>query len=243
MKIRNSVALVTGANRGIGRALVHDLIARGARRVYATARCTSGLEALVERHPHRVVPLQLDVTDEASFSRVASQAADVNLLINNAGVLDLGSVLEAPLEAFDRNMAVNFFGVLFAARAFAGTLTRNKGTIVNILTIVALASLPSFGIYNASKAAAWSLTQSLRGDLSKQGVSVIGVFPGAVDTDMLREMSIPKVAPDEIAAAIAEGIEAGHEDIFPDAASRQFYAAWLVDHKSVERQLRAGVES
>jgi short-subunit dehydrogenase len=181
----------------------------------------------------------LDVTDKENFFRVASQATDVNLLINNAGVLDPGSVLKAPLEAFDRNMAVNFFGVLFGARAFAGTLTRNNGTMVNILTIVALASLPSFGIYNASKAAAWSLTQSLRGDLSKQGVSVIGVFPGAVDTDMLREMSIPKAPPDEIAAAIAEGIEAGHEDIFPDAASRQFYAEWRVDHKSVERQLRA----
>jgi NAD(P)-dependent dehydrogenase (short-subunit alcohol dehydrogenase family) len=236
MQLRDSVALVTGANRGIGIALVESLLERGASRVYATGRQLATLAAAVALDEKRVVPLRIDVTRPSDFVRASAIATDVSLLVNNAGVLNSGSVLDLPLEAFQRNLAVNFFGVVNAARGFAPTLIRNGGAVLNILTIVALASMPSFGVYNASKAAAWSLTQSLRGELARRGVAVFSAFPAAVDTDMLREFRIPKTSPRSVAAAIVAGIEAGTEDIFPDSDSAQMYRSWAADHKAVERQ-------
>ena len=239
MQIKNSVALVTGANRGIGRALVEALIEQGASRVYATARRRSDLDGLVALDPKRVVALQVDVTNPVELSDAAAKAKDVTLLINNAGVLDFGSVLDAPTEAFTRDFNVNFYGPLHSTRAFAPALVRNKGAVVNVLTVVALASMPGIGVYNASKAAAWSLTQSLRGDLSKKGVQVFGVFPGPVDTDMAKEFPLQKTSPREVALETLAGIEAGVEDIFPDPMSKQVYGAWAVDHKAIERQFAA----
>ncbi len=237
MHIENSVALVTGSNRGIGRHLVERLLSQGARRVYATGRRVSELDGVVALDRERVVPLQLDVTRSEDASRVAAAAKDVNLLINNAGVLDFGGVLEASPEAFARNFDVNFYGLLNVTRAFAPMLAQRPGSaVVNILTLVALASMPGLGVYNASKAAAWSLTQSMRGDLGKQGVRVIGVFPAGVDTDMLKGVETTKANPGDVAAAILAGIEAGAEDIFPEPVSTQVYAAWRGDHKAVERQ-------
>jgi NAD(P)-dependent dehydrogenase (short-subunit alcohol dehydrogenase family) len=236
MQVKDSVALVTGANRGLGIALVESLLERGARRVYATARQAASLAAAVVLDERRVVPLQIDVTRPSDFVAASAIATDVTLLVNNAGVLDSGSVLDVPLDAFQRNLAVNFFGVVNAARGFAPTLVRNGGAVLNILTIVALASMPSFGVYNASKAAAWSLTQSLRGDLARRGVAVFSAFPAAVDTDMLREFHFPKTSPRSVAAAIVAGIDAGMEDIFPDSDSAQMYRSWAADHKTLERQ-------
>jgi len=239
MKIRNSVALVTGANRGIGRALVESLLEQGASRVYATARRLKDLEAVVALDPRRVTPLQVDVTNPVELSDAAAKAKDVSLLINNAGVLDFGSVLEAPAEAFARDFEVNFYGPLHSTRSFAPSLIRTKGAVMNVLSVAALASMPGIGVYNASKAAAWSLTQSLRGDLGKKGVQVFGVFPGPVDTDMAREFPMTKATPLDVAREILAGIEAGVEDIFPDVMSKQVYGAWAADHKAVERQFAA----
>ncbi len=236
MQIKNSIALVTGANRGIGRALVESLLAQGASKVYAAARRVKDLESVVALDPKRVVALQVDVTSPVQLSDAAAKAKDVTLLINNAGVLDFGSVLEAPAEAFARDFDVNFYGPLHTTRAFAGSLVRGKGAVVNVLTVVALASMPGIGVYNASKAAAWSLTQSLRGDLGKQGVKVFAVFPGPVDTDMAKEFPMQKASPREVADEILAGIEEGIEDIFPDPMSKQVYGAWAADHKAVERQ-------
>jgi len=227
---------VTGANRGIGRALVESLLAQGASRVYAAARHLADLEPVVALDPRRVVPLQLDVTNASDLAAAAGKASDVTLLINNAGALDFGSVLEAPPEAFTRDFEVNFYGPLNATRAFAPSLVRGQGAVVNVLTVVALASMPGIGVYNASKAAAWSLTQSLRGDLGKRGVKVFSVFPGPVDTDMARGLQMQKASPRSVADEVLAGVEAGVEDIFPDPTSKQVYGAWAADHKAVERQ-------
>jgi NAD(P)-dependent dehydrogenase (short-subunit alcohol dehydrogenase family) len=239
MKIENSVALVTGANRGIGAALVEALLEGGVSKVYAAARHEGALPIIRAKNDRRIVPVHLDVTNGAHVARVAGQAHDVSILFNNAGVLNVGSVLDAPPTAFNRNFDVNFYGVLDMTRAFAPTLTTHRGAVVNILTLVALASMPGLGVYNASKAAAWSLTQSLRADFAKRNVKVFSVFPGAVDTDMLKGVEMPKARPADVASAVLKGVEADEEDIFPDPMSRQLYAQWAADHKGIERQFAA----
>ena len=240
MLIGKSIALVTGANRGIGRSFVEQLLAYGARRVYAAARRKSDLEPVVALDPGRVVAIELDVTDLDQVSAAATTAEDVNLLINNAGVAHVGSVLDVSPGAARRDMEVNYFGALAVARAFAPVIEANGGGgLVNLLSVVSLASMPGIGGYNASKAAAWSLTQSLRADLGKRGISVFGIFPGPVDTDMSRGVPVAKSDPNEVARAVLEGIEAGIEDIFPDRMSREAYATWAVNHKAVERQFAA----
>jgi len=240
MKIQNSVALVTGANRGIGKALVEALLSGGAARVYAAVRNASSMEPIAAMDPQRIIPLELDVTDATQLSRAAARATDVTLLINNAGVLDFGKVLDSPISAFERNFDVNFYGLLGTTRAFAPVLkTNGGGAVVNLLTLVALASMPGLGVYNASKAAAWSLTQSLRADLAEQGTRVFGVFPGAIDTDMLRGVEMAKTAPEHVAREVIAGLESEQEDIFPDPMSTQLYGLWKADHKAIERQFAA----
>lgn len=235
MNLSSQVALVTGANRGIGRALVQALSKAGLKKIYATARSSEKLLQLPDSP--RIVPLQADVSDAGSVAALALAAPDVTLLFNNAGVLDFGSVLEAPLAAFERNFATNFYGVLHMSRAFAPVIERSGGgAIVNVLTLVALASMPGLGVYNASKAAAWSLTQSLRAHLASRGIDVFGVFPGAVDTDMLAGVDMPKTRPADIATAVLRELSESTEDIFPDPMSSSMYAAWKADHKAVEKQ-------
>lgn len=238
MNVQSQIALVTGANRGIGHALVQALLKAGVKKVYATARSTDKLVQLP--NDPRVVPLKVDVSDANSVAALANAATDVTLLINNAGVLDFGSVLDAPLKDFERNFATNFYGVLHMSRALAPVIEQNGGgAIVNVLTLVALASMPGLGVYNASKAAAWSLTQSMRANLAHRNIEVYGVFPGAVDTDMLAGVDMPKTSPAEIAESVVRGLLESSEDIFPDQMSSGMYAAWKADHKAVEKQFGA----
>lgn len=239
MQIKDSVALVTGANRGIGRAFVDALLERGAARVYATARDRSSLDALANLHDGRVRRLKLDVTNAEDARAAAELARDVTLLINNAAVLSFGGPVDVALEAVRDNMETNFFGTWNVINAFVPILERRHGAIVNMLTVVALASMPALTAYNASKAAALSLTQSFRADLGKRGIGVHGVFPGPVDTDMARSLTIPKTPAIDVARATLAGLEAGEEDIFPDPVSREIYSAWRQDHKAVERQFAA----
>ncbi len=239
MQIRGSIALVSGANRGIGRALVEALLDQGARRVYATARDLATLDGVGALDRARVRPLKLDVTNPRDARAAAGAAGDVNLIINNAGVATAAGAADTSIDMIRETMETNFFGLVNVTNAFLPTLREHHGAIVNILTIVALASSPILAAYNASKAAGWSLTQSLRADLARDGITVHGVFPGAVDTDMIRSFTLPKTPATDVARAVLDGVEAGTEDIFPDPMAQQLYAAWRQDHKAVERQLAA----
>ncbi|MEP6781280.1 MAG: SDR family oxidoreductase [Gemmatimonadaceae bacterium] len=236
MQIKNSVALVTGANRGIGRAFVEALLGGGASRVYATARTASTLDSVVALDEKRVHAVTLDVKNVADAKNAAAMAQHVTLLINNAGVLNFGGLTDIPLATVRDDMDINFFGTLNMVNAFAPTLERNHGVVVNMLSLLSLASMPGLASYNASKAAMWSLTQSYRADLGKRGVKVFSVFPGSVDTDMIRSFEMPKTPAIDVARAVLAGIEAGEEDIFPDEMARQVYAGWKQDHKAIERQ-------
>lgn len=236
MKIEKSVALVTGANRGIGRSLVASLLRAGASRVYAAGRDPKALEPVVALAPKRVIPLELDVTSDRDIDAAAKNAPDVNLLINNAGVLASYNVLSSSRERVAQDFAVNFFGVLAMVKAFLPALERANGAaIANILTVVSLASRPVIGGYSASKAAAFSLTQALRPELKQKNIDVHTVIPGAVDTDMIRAFPIPKTSPEVVADAIVSGIERGEEDILTDPMAESAFQGWLKNPKEFER--------
>ena len=243
MKISSSIVLVTGANRGLGLALVKGLLGRGAERVYAAARSIESLDTALGLDRERVVPLELDVTSAESVERAVDQAREVNLLVNNAGVLASFDVLQESEERLHADIEVNYFGPLRLARAFAPVLTlsgRSEAAIVNVLSVVSLASMPALGGYSASKAAAHSLTQSLRAQLQKRGLAVFAVYPGPIDTDMIKGFDMPKTSPAEVAKAILDGVEAGDPDIYPDEASRGFSRIWQADPRALERQFAAG---
>jgi NAD(P)-dependent dehydrogenase (short-subunit alcohol dehydrogenase family) len=236
------VALVTGANRGIGRALTEALLERGAAKVYAAARDPKTLVALGDRHGSRLVALRLDVTDAGQVAGVVSRATDVDLLINNAGAFEPTSLTDdAIVDVARREMEVNYFGVLRVLAGFAGTLARRGGVIVNVGSAAGLTNVPLQPTYSASKAAQHSLTQAARALLAGQGVTVHGVYPGPVDTDMTRDLppQFQKTAPDLVAKAILDGVEAGVDDIFPDpfavALGEQFHSS----PKAVEREMAA----
>jgi NAD(P)-dependent dehydrogenase (short-subunit alcohol dehydrogenase family) len=241
MKFEHAIVLVTGANRGLGRALVEASLQAGARRVYAGARDPSKLAEVVARSEGRVVALGLDITSRDSLAKAADQANDVTLLINNAGVLASFGLLTSSAEAIARDFATNLFGTVAACKAFLPALerasARGEAALVNVLSVVSLANMPALGGYSASKAAASSITQALRGDLAKRKIGVHGVFAGAIDTDMVKDMEMAKTSPAEVARGIIEGVERGEEDIFPDAMSRQLSAIWRENPKQLERQL------
>jgi NAD(P)-dependent dehydrogenase (short-subunit alcohol dehydrogenase family) len=242
MEIRNCTALVTGSNRGIGRALVEALLERGARRIYAGARGRSAIDAIGQIDRERVLPIDLDITDSGSVARAAAAASDVDLLVNNAGVLQSFDVMGSDIESVRRDMETNFFGLLNMVRSFTPALeSRGDATVVNVLTVAALASIPLVGGYAASKAAALSFTQSIRAKLAPKGIAVVAAFPGPVDTDMARGLDMPKAAPQTVARAILDGVEAGATNVFPDPTSRDLGALWARDPAELERRLSSMV--
>ncbi len=218
MNIENTTILITGANRGIGRALVEECLRRGAKRVYAGAR-----QAF--RHPDaRVTPIILDVTNAEQIEEAVERIASLDILVNNAGV-DLHDDL-SDRAGIERHLAVNLFGTHGVTQAFLPLLVRSQGAILNVLSLAALASVPFSPAYAISKAAAFSLTQSLRALWADRGVKVHAVFAGPVDTDMARSLDIPKASPQSVAEAILNGMESGEEDIFPDPMSRGIADGW-----------------
>lgn len=231
MKLEGSVALVTGANRGLGRALVEELLARGARRVYATSRDGAS-------HPDpRVTAVRLDITDPAQVRAAATVARDVELLVNNAGALNAGSILQCEPAQLQRDLDVNVHGMLAVTRALLPALAAApQAAILNILSFVSLASLPPVGGYAASKAAAWSVTQALRAELRGRGIRVHGAFPGLIDTDMVRAFELPKTPANLVARAILEGVAADQEDIAPDPMSLEALAMFARDPRALERR-------
>jgi len=232
MNISNKTVLITGANRGIGRALVDEALRRGAKRVYAGTR---GELQIADR---RVTPLALDVTSVSQIARAVDEVETLDVLINNAGVAIYDDL--SNLDAIEQHLAVNLFGSLKVTRAFLPLLKRSKGAIVNNLSLTALAALPVIPAYSISKAAAFNMTQSLRALLAGQGVTVHAVVLGPIDTDMNRGFEIPKASPESAAQGIFDGLEKGEDDIFPDPASLSIAEGWRTGAvKALERQFAA----
>ena len=231
--IKGSVVLITGASGAIAQALIAELKARGATKIYAGARDISGLAA-----SDHLVPLKMDVSSDDDVKKAAAAAPDVTLLINNAGINHNTSFLTAPdLTIASKEMEANYIAPLRVTRAFAPALVANKGSVLNMLTILSRVNLPFMGSYCASKAAALSLTQGLRGELAPQGVHVVGALPGAVDTRMTAGLSIPKMTTAEAATEILDGFESGEEDIYVGEMARGIAQGLAHDAKAVERQL------
>lgn len=218
MTISDTTILVTGGNRGIGRALVDEALRRGAARVYAGTRQPM-------THPdHRVVPLTLDVTDPAQVAAAAERIDSLDILINNAGIA-LFDDLSDP-SVLEQHLAVNLFGPYRVTSAFLEQLTRSRGIVVNNVSAMAFAPFPVTPAYAVSKAAAFNLTQSLRALLASRGIRVHAALTGPTDTDMTRGFDIPKASPESVARAIFDGVADGEEDIFPDPQSQLLAASW-----------------
>jgi NAD(P)-dependent dehydrogenase (short-subunit alcohol dehydrogenase family) len=231
MDISTSTPVVTGAARGLGRHLVDELLDRGVARVYALARDPGRV-----RKDDRIVPVAFDLLDPASIAAAARSAADATLLINNASTAAFAGPLDANVNGVQQEMAANFDGTYATIRAFVPVLEANGGgRIVNVLSLLALASTPPMTGYSASKAAAHSLTQALRPVLAPRGISVHGVYPGGIDTDMLAGIDAPKTAPAQVASAIVDALAEDVEDIFPDPNAQAMSKVWWSDPKSFER--------
>jgi NAD(P)-dependent dehydrogenase (short-subunit alcohol dehydrogenase family) len=218
VSIAGKSVLVTGANRGIGQALVQEALRRGARQVYA------GTRRIAIEPDRRVTPVALDVTDAAQIRAAAQRVESLDVLINNAGVALYDDLTDPAV--LEEHLRVNLFGPYLVTQRFLPLLTRSRGALVNILSVNALAPLALIPAYSASKAAAFSLTQSLRLLLAERGVTVHAVLTGPVDTDMTRGLDIPKAAPESVARAIFDGVESGQEDIFPDPLSQSIALSW-----------------
>jgi NAD(P)-dependent dehydrogenase (short-subunit alcohol dehydrogenase family) len=218
MQIEGSTILITGANRGIGRALLDAALSMGAARVYAGTRVSF-------EHPDgRVLPLALDVTDAAQVAEATARVERLDILINNAGVAQYDDLSDP--GALQAHLAVNLFGTYGVTQAFLPALERAGGALVNNVSMMALAPFPVTPAYAVSKAAAFNLTQSLRGLLAPRGVSVHASLTGPTDTDMTRGYEIPKASPESVAQAILDGVEAGDEEIFPDPLSAELADSW-----------------
>jgi len=233
MHIAWKTVLITGANRGIGRALVQEAIRRGAKRVYAGTR---GALDLVDE---RVTPLMLDVTNAEQIEQAVRQVGSLDVLINNSGIAPYDDLSDPAV--IEQALAVNFFGMYKVSRAFLPKLKRSKGALINNLSLMALAPLPLTPSYAISKAAALSMTQSLRALVASEGVTVHGVFLGPVDTDMTRGFEIPKASPDSVAQGIFDGLEIEEEDIFPDSMSKSIADGWRNGVAKVFERQYAGI--
>jgi NAD(P)-dependent dehydrogenase (short-subunit alcohol dehydrogenase family) len=234
MKTNDRAVLVTGANRGIGRALVEEALTRGAKRVYAATR-----QPFVHSD-ERVTRVTLDVTNPEQIQRAVENVGFLDILINNAGVTLFNDLRDR--AGLERVLAVNLFGTYGVSQAFLPLLACSRGAVVNVLSMAALAAVPFSPTYSISKAAAFSLTQSLRAFWAGRGVKVHAVFAGPVDTDMTRDLDIPKTSPESVARAIFDGVEKGDEDIFPDPMSESIAEGWRNGAaKALERQFAAFV--
>lgn len=224
--LKHKVILITGANRGIGKSLVKASLEKGARKIYATSRDLSKMSNFEDE---RVIPLKLDITDNSQILKVVDITKDVDVLINNAGILSHGNVLEGEISAVENDMKVNYYGTMNMMRAFAPILEKNKPSkIVNLVSIVAYSPLPSIAGYSASKSALYSATLSVRIELLKKGITVHAINPGAIDTDMNKGSDWNMPAPDGIAKIILDEVEAGELDIIPDKMGIGMYNAWKV---------------
>jgi NAD(P)-dependent dehydrogenase (short-subunit alcohol dehydrogenase family) len=236
LAIAGKTVLVTGANRGLGRALVDEALRRGVKRVYAASRQPMAVA------DGRVTPLILDVTDAAQIREAVDRVESLDILINNAGVSVPDDLSDR--SAFEAHMAVNLYGTLDVTQAFLRSLAQSRGAVVNIVSLGAVAAVPVLPAYSVSKAASLSVTQSLRALLAGRDISVHAVLPGPIDTDMVRGLDLPKAPPEDVARAVFDGVEQGEEEIFPDAMSEALVESWRNGvAKQLERQNSALVQA
>ncbi|MEM8685308.1 MAG: SDR family oxidoreductase [Pseudomonadota bacterium] len=233
MTLENRIVLVTGANRGIGRATVDALLETGVQKIYAGARNTDSLPTFGD---DRVVALAIDITDDSSVQSAAAAATDVDLLINNAGTAEFADMLSAPMDTIRADMEVNYYGTLAVTRAFVPSLElKPNAAIINVVTVAAFVAFPSLPGYSASKAALWSQSQGLRMSLASKGIALHTVNPGPIDTDMAKDIELEKVTPRHAADEILRGFEAGEADIFPDPTSKELFGLWKKDYRALEQ--------
>ncbi len=217
MPLHDDIVLITGANRGLGRAFAREALARGARKVYAAARDPGSITL------PGVIPLRFDVTDPQQIAEAAQRCGDVTLLVNNAGIASLGGFLaDDALESARRQFETNFFGVWRTTQAFAPVLAANGGgAVLNVLSIASWINAPLLGVYGATKSAAWALTNGLRNELRAQKTRVLGLHVGFIDTDLVRDLDVPKTAPELVAQRAFDGLAAGADEVLADEGTRQ----------------------
>ena len=238
-EVSNSVALVTGANRGIGRAYVEGLVAAGAKKVYATARRPKTVHDLVEKYSGIVEGFALDIADPEQVLAAANSASDVTLVVNNAGVASGGyAVASEDLTGLERDFAVNVVGTTDMIRKFAPVLESNGGgAMVVVSSVGSFVNFPIFGGYSASKAALHSITQCVRAELGPKGILITGVYPGPIDTEMAEPLDMPKEPPSVVAEATITGLAEGAEEVYPDAMAREMAANFKADWKALEKSV------
>ncbi|MDT8311407.1 MAG: SDR family oxidoreductase [Methylophaga sp.] len=228
--VHGKTVLVTGANRGIGKAIVEEFIQQGVAKVYLAVRDTESVKPLLLEHGDKVAVIELDVSDAGSISRAAQIAKDVQVVVNNAGVLKNVSALDpAAIDALDYQMQINVVGLMRMAQAFAPVLKQNGGgAFVQLNSVASLRAFPDFATYAASKAAAYSITQALQSQLAEQGTAVVSVHPGPIKTDMATEAGLEDIAdpPSVVAKAIVAALYAGDFHVFPDTMAKEFWAAY-----------------
>lgn len=239
MQIKGAVALVTGANGGIGKYYVEALRTAGVSRIYAGARNPNSLSNLAAIDSQQIIPISLDITDEQSVITAASEYKDVNLLINNAGIaLIKGFISATDLSSARAEIEVNYFGTLAMCRAFAPVLKANAGgAIINMLSILGKVNFPMNASYSASKAAAISMTQGIRAELASQGTLVVGVMPATVDTESSRNFPPPKVSPEIVAQEALQAVIDEVEDVYPGEQAKEMAAQLLKDPKALEKMM------
>ena len=228
--IENKVVLVTGANRGIGKSISELLLERGASKLYAAVRDVGSAAPLVDQYGDRVIPVALDLSDQASVQAAAQIAGDVDIVINNGGVLKTNNVLDpGAFESLAFEIDINVAGLMRVAQAFAPVLKQNGGgALVQLNSVASFKAFPDFGTYTASKAAAYSVTQSLRSLLAEQGTQVVSVHPGPIATDMGDSAGLSEIAepPQLVAESIISALESGDFHTYPDTMAKQFGEAY-----------------
>jgi NAD(P)-dependent dehydrogenase (short-subunit alcohol dehydrogenase family) len=243
--VNNKVALVTGANRGIGKAITESLLKHGAAKVYAAVRDTKTAEALVATHGDKVVPVELDLSKPDTIAAAAKSASDVTLVINNAGVLRTATPFsDDALDALKFEFDVNVYGLIHIARAFSPVLKQNGGgAFVQLNSVVSMKCFPQFATYCASKAASYSLTEAIRELLKEQGTQVVSVHPGPIATDMGDDAGLTEIAepPELVGESIVDALKAGEFHAFPDSMAKQIGGAYESFAKNVvEAELPEG---
>lgn len=239
---KDKVVFVTGSNRGIGKAIAMEFLEKGAKKVYAAARNPNLLKDLKEKYKDRLVPVKLDLIDDSSIAEAVKKAADVEILINNAGMLMVDDFFSSDsINNLKKQLEVNVFGLLKLTNSVINILKKQPiAAIVNVSSVAAFANMPMTSTYSATKAAVHSITQGMRREMMSHGLNILvfGVYPGATETDMTKDFSIDKESPENVAKNIIQGLIEGKDDIFPDPMSKQLGKTYMNDPKAVERQLR-----